>query len=317
MPRGRVPIPRAIDRIGGISDERQLRGAAAPAIADHANGLPILILPDAATLAYEQRHRRPIPARPSLAPQAGDSFRAAYGRLDQPARLLLRAAAFFNTQQIPAAELSQHFMQALHWTEGDVQRTFDACLDLHLVEDWPTPLMHQLFAAFVRETPLGAEDESAFARVGGVQAALRRVGIAAIIKSGRLVYGDASFKLSSDARCLECTRTETTPIPPNNKAARITPKHSTIFHLVQQVPRQNTLQMRISLREPDQIQFVLFAFTETPPRVTESPQFSLHDILKARDRDALSEHLSFHASGQESLISLVGRELNAQRTSRR
>ena len=149
----------------------QLPGAAARAIAEHAEGLPVQILPDAATLAYEQRRGRPIPTRLRIATGTNESFRAAYDRLDQPARLLLRAAAFFNTQQIPSGELSRHLIQALDWTAGDVERTFDTCLDLHLLEDWPRPRIHQLFASFVRETPLGADDLLAFARVGPVQAA--------------------------------------------------------------------------------------------------------------------------------------------------
>jgi tetratricopeptide (TPR) repeat protein len=60
-------------------------------------------------------------------------------------------------------------MQGLGWTEAEVERAFDGCYDLHLLQDPHEPRMHQLFAAFIRETRLGREEQAALARVSTVQ----------------------------------------------------------------------------------------------------------------------------------------------------
>ncbi len=140
------------------------------AIAEHAGGLPVQIVPDAATLAYEQRRGRLKSAPLRLAREAGDSFRAAYDRLEQPARLLLHSAAFLNPQHISRIELSRHLCEGLGWSEVEVERTFDTCLDLHLLEGSPDASMHQLFASFLREMQPTAKDQAALARVRPIQA---------------------------------------------------------------------------------------------------------------------------------------------------
>jgi len=75
-------------------------------IAAHAGGLPVQIVPEATTLAYEvRRGRKPSPGS-VLAREADSSFRAPYLRLEQPSRLLLHAASILNPQRMPRAELS-------------------------------------------------------------------------------------------------------------------------------------------------------------------------------------------------------------------
>jgi tetratricopeptide (TPR) repeat protein/predicted phosphodiesterase len=140
------------------------------AVAKHAGGLPVQIIADATTLAYEQRRGRlrsdPLTV---VAAAAKNSFQAAYDRLERPARLLLHTAAFLNPQHIAMRELSQHLTEGLDWSETDVKRTLDICLDLHLLDGTPDPTMHQLFASFLRETLPSPEEQAALARVRPVQ----------------------------------------------------------------------------------------------------------------------------------------------------
>jgi tetratricopeptide (TPR) repeat protein/UDP-2,3-diacylglucosamine pyrophosphatase LpxH len=151
----------------------QLAPPLAEAIAEHAGGLPVQIIPDAATLADEYRRGGAGFGGFRLARGAGDSFRSAYDRLDPSARLLIHAAALLNPQHIPAKELSYHLLEGLGWSAIDVQRTLDSCLDVHLLSGSPDPAMHQLFASFLRETVPSEDDQSKLARVRPVQ--LRRL----------------------------------------------------------------------------------------------------------------------------------------------
>jgi tetratricopeptide (TPR) repeat protein/predicted MPP superfamily phosphohydrolase len=140
-----------------------------PAIVEHAGGLPVQIVPETTTLAYERRRGHRPAAGPAIAREAGDSFSRAYQRLEQPARLLLQAAAILNPQRIPLAELSRHLREGLSWSEADVARALDTCLDLHLLSGTPDPSMHQLFGKFLRETAVSADDRAALERVRAAQ----------------------------------------------------------------------------------------------------------------------------------------------------
>jgi tetratricopeptide (TPR) repeat protein len=139
------------------------------AIVTHAGGLPVQIVPDTTTLADElRRGHKPSPGS-ILTREAGDSFRAAYQRLEQPARLLLHAASLLNPQRIPATELSACLHAGIGWSDSDFQRALDTCLDLHLLDGTPDPSMHQLFAAFLRESEPSEDDKAALAKVTGAQ----------------------------------------------------------------------------------------------------------------------------------------------------
>ena len=153
----------------------KLTGGALPmpfakGIVEHAGGLPVQIVPDATTLAYEQRRGRLKTYKQSVAREAGDSFQAAYGRLEQPTRLLMHAAAFLNPQQILVSELTRHLCEGLEWSETEFERALDTCLDLHLMEGVQELSMHQLLARFLRERGLSDEDEAVFGKVRAVRA---------------------------------------------------------------------------------------------------------------------------------------------------
>jgi hypothetical protein len=142
----------------------KLDDATARSVAMHSDGLPVQILPHAAALADERPWGRKQSTR-SIAVETGNSFRTAYCRLDPQARLLLHATAFFNTQHIPSGEITRHLKDGLEWTEDEIAEAFDTCFDLHLLQGSTEPRMHQLFAAFVRETALPEEDRAGLARL--------------------------------------------------------------------------------------------------------------------------------------------------------
>ena len=139
------------------------------AIVQHAGGLPVQIVPDATALADERRRGRSPSAGLGVARAAGDSFSRAYQRLEQPARLLLQAAAILNPQRIPFAELSQHLQEGLGWSDADVGRALDTCLDLHLLSGTPDPSMHQLFGKFLRATTVSSDDRVSLESVRAAQ----------------------------------------------------------------------------------------------------------------------------------------------------
>jgi tetratricopeptide (TPR) repeat protein/predicted phosphodiesterase len=141
------------------------------AIAAHADGLPVQILAETATLAYEvRRGRKPAPGA-TVTPEAGASFRRAYQRLEQPARLLLHAASLLHSQRIPRDELVRHMQEGIGWSVSDFERALDTCLDLHLLYGGPDPGMHQLFATFLKETQVSADDQDLLPRIREAQSA--------------------------------------------------------------------------------------------------------------------------------------------------
>ena len=128
------------------------------------------IVPDATTLAFQQRRGRLKAGQLGLARQSGDSFRAAYDRLEQPTRMLLNAAAFMNPQRIAVEELSQHLREGLGWSEANFDSALETCLDLHLLQGSPNPTMHQLFAKFLGSISLDPDDATALSKVAPVRA---------------------------------------------------------------------------------------------------------------------------------------------------
>jgi tetratricopeptide (TPR) repeat protein len=83
--------------------------------------------------------------------------------------LLLQAAAILNPQRIPFAELSQHLQEGLGWSDADVGRALDTCLDLHLLSGTPDPSMHQLFGKFLRATTVSSDDRVSLESVRAAQ----------------------------------------------------------------------------------------------------------------------------------------------------
>jgi len=161
---------RPLSRPQSFDLVEKLTGGALPKalseeIVNHADGLPVEIVPDATTLAFQQRRGRLKAGQLGLARQSGDSFRAAYDRLEQPTRLLLNAAAFMNPQRIAVEELSQHLREGLGWSEANFDSALETCLDLHLLQGSPNPTMHQLFAKFLGSISLSADDTAAIAKV--------------------------------------------------------------------------------------------------------------------------------------------------------
>jgi tetratricopeptide (TPR) repeat protein len=138
-------------------------------LASLAGGLPIQICPAAITLAHEQRRGRLDSARISLVPEADESFRLVYDRLEDPVRLLLHSAVLFN-QRIPRGELSTQLQKALGWSETDFEKRLDACFDLHLLEGASELKMHQLFVRFLQATPLAEAQAELLKKVRTVQA---------------------------------------------------------------------------------------------------------------------------------------------------
>jgi tetratricopeptide (TPR) repeat protein len=158
----------SVELVEGLAG-REIAARYGNTIAEYAGGLPVQILPTAATLAHEQRRGRLDSARINLAPEAAGSFRAVYDRLGQPARLFLHAAAFLNPQRIILEELSRHLRTGLAWSDADVGRALDTCLDVHLLEGTADLRMHQLFNGFLRQILLSAEDQASVAQVRAVQ----------------------------------------------------------------------------------------------------------------------------------------------------
>jgi tetratricopeptide (TPR) repeat protein len=118
-----------------------------------AQGLPVQIVPQAATLAYESRRGRLDQARLTLTKEAHASFRGVYGSLAADSRLLLQAASLLNGQHIRRDELQHPLAAAAGWSDTDFDRALDPCRDLHLLEGGEVMRLHQLFAAFVRAQP--------------------------------------------------------------------------------------------------------------------------------------------------------------------
>ncbi len=156
-----------IGRIAG-ADVAASHGAR---LAELAGGLPVQIVPAASALARAARRGRLRSAPLALTDEAQASFLAVYRQLDTPSRLLLHAAARLDPQRIPRDELRHHLAVGAGWSDSDFERRLDACLDIHALQDGDELRMHQLFAAFLRETPASDELASSLPAVARAQAA--------------------------------------------------------------------------------------------------------------------------------------------------
>ncbi|HYE52653.1 MAG TPA: TIR domain-containing protein, partial [Azospirillaceae bacterium] len=143
---------------------REIAGDAATAshggrITAQAEGLPVQLVPAAKALAKAVARGRDAASAMALQAETRGSFQGAYGQLEPPARLLLQAAALYNSQHIPEDRLRQD-LAGTGWDKATVEKHLEACQDLHLLEpagresdDRVTVRMHQLFAGFL----LGAD----------------------------------------------------------------------------------------------------------------------------------------------------------------
>ena len=138
-------------------------------LADLAGGLPVQIVPAAATLAYEDRRGRDQAVALTLQHEASQSFRGVYEQLEPPVRLLLHAAARLNPQRILRDEIQGHLTEAVGWSDLQFQRRLDACLDVHVLQGAADLRMHQLFASFVLSTVPAAEIIEDLTRVKDAQ----------------------------------------------------------------------------------------------------------------------------------------------------
>ena len=99
-----------------------------------------------------------------------ETVSAGLQRLEQPARLLLHAAAILNPQPDMSAELSQHLREGTGWSAADFERALDTCLDLNLLDGATrSGACFELFAAFLRETTPPEEDRAALAKAREAQ----------------------------------------------------------------------------------------------------------------------------------------------------
>jgi tetratricopeptide (TPR) repeat protein len=153
-----------VEKLAGSEFAKQFGGG----IVSRAEGLPVQIVPEVTTLAYDQRRGRQSSILDFVGP-ARDSFTLAYQRLDRPARLLLHAAEILNPQRILSSELSLHLTDGLGWTPGDYQHALNTCLDLHLLAGSSDLTMHQLFHAFLRQTEPSNADRADLERIGAAQ----------------------------------------------------------------------------------------------------------------------------------------------------
>ncbi|MBK8209257.1 MAG: hypothetical protein IPK78_04140 [Rhodospirillales bacterium] len=136
-----------------------------------AGGLPVQIVPAAATLAHEARRGRLDAAVLTLTEEAQQSFCGVFNQLEPPVQLLLRAAAQFTPQRIPRDELQFCLTTAVGWSEGEFQRRLDTCLDRHVMQDGAELWMHQLFAAFLQDEPSSEHSAASIKSVAAAQAA--------------------------------------------------------------------------------------------------------------------------------------------------
>jgi tetratricopeptide (TPR) repeat protein/predicted phosphodiesterase len=154
-----------VERLGG----REVAERFGEDLARSSGGLPIQISSAALTLAYESRRGRLESACLSLTDDTRKSFSLPYDRLEEPAQLLLQAAAFLNTQRIVRQELARQLSDAVGWKDTEFDRRLDAVLDLHLLDEGPELRMHQLFANFVLALPAPAGSAPLLEKIRSVQ----------------------------------------------------------------------------------------------------------------------------------------------------
>jgi tetratricopeptide (TPR) repeat protein len=125
-------------------------------LVEFASGLPVQLVPRCLTLAKDIR-RRGDSVIHALTDDTQESFGGVYERLDPGPRLVLHAAARFNTQRIIADELQHVLAVATGWDADKMTSHLDVCRDVQLLQGDAELRMHQLFAKFVHDTPPAAE----------------------------------------------------------------------------------------------------------------------------------------------------------------
>ena len=75
--------------------------------------------------------------------------------------------------------------------------------------------------------------------------------------------------------------------------------------------------MGMSLGQPNQIKFIFLVFAKAPLRITPCPNLSLRNVFETRNPRSNTQDFALYGSGDEWLVSRVGRELDAKIASRR
>jgi len=70
--------------------------------------------------------------------------------------------------------------------------------------------------------------------------------------------------------------------------------------------------MGISLREADQVQFVLLTFAQAAVWIGVGPELAVRDVFQAGNFDSHSQDVGFYATAGKWLVSLIRCELNAK-----
>src|ERR1035438_10604403 len=78
---------------------------------------------------------------------------------------------------------------------------------------------------------------------------------------------------------------------------------SALLDLLPQFARVPRLQLRMGLRQPDQVQFILLPFAQTPQWIAIGPKLALSDIFQAGNLRAETQNLGFNGPGWERLVS--------------
>jgi tetratricopeptide (TPR) repeat protein len=163
-----LPDPVSLDLVEKLAGV-EMAGRHGARLVAFAGGLPIQLVPRCLTLAKDVR-RRGDDVIAALTDNTLESFGGVYERLEPEARLVLHAAARFNTQRIIAEELKSLLAKGTGWDAHEVARHLDACLDVQLLQGEAELRMHQLFATFVREKPPADEIGGLFKDVVKAQA---------------------------------------------------------------------------------------------------------------------------------------------------
>lgn len=151
---------RLIESVGGTLITAEVRRA----LAEHAQGLPVQLVPAAMTLVYQAR-RGYDASSPSLNTKAANSIQVVYGRLQREDRLLLHAAAFLNSQRVLREELAEHLLHGAGWSPEQFSQCLDNCQDLHLLRGVGDLRMHQLLTEFLLQQRLPSSEQQLLKKI--------------------------------------------------------------------------------------------------------------------------------------------------------
>ena len=152
---------RLIEAVGGTLITPEIRTA----LAEHAQGLPVQLVPAAMTLVYQARRGHDTSRIPTLNSRAVNSIQLVYGRLQKEDRLLLHAAAFLNSQRILREELAEHLVSGAGWRPEQFRKCLDNCQDLHLLRGVGDLRMHQLLTEFLLQQTLPASEQQLLTKI--------------------------------------------------------------------------------------------------------------------------------------------------------